>query len=102
MNHFHRQGKCLWAEGVPLTRIAQEVSTPTYVYSAATLRRHLALVQAPFQSVPTIVSYSVKPNPTPAVLPPFGQSGPGFDIVSHGDLARVLRPVAHPTHLLFS
>ena len=48
MNHFHERKGALWAEEVPLSRIAEEVGTPTYVYSAATLRRHLDVVQAAF------------------------------------------------------
>ena len=68
MNHFREQRGALWAEEVPLSRIAEEVGTPTYVYSAATLRRHLGVVQAAFERVPTVVCYSVKANSNLAVL----------------------------------
>ena len=102
MNHFREQRGALWAEEVPLSRIAEEVGTPTYVYSAATLRRHLGVVQAAFAKVPTVVCYSVKANSTLAVLKLFDDAGSGFDIVSHGELARVLQAGGDPKKVVFS
>lgn len=102
MNHFHLRRGALWAEEVPLARIAQEVGTPTYVYSAATLRRHLGVVQSAFASVPTVVCYSVKANSTLAVLKLFASAGSGFDIVSQGELARVLKAGGDPRKVVFS
>jgi diaminopimelate decarboxylase len=102
MNHFHEKNGALWAEGVPLERIAREVGSPTYVYSAATLRRHLAVVQASFASAPTVVCYSVKANSTLAVLKLFADDGSGFDIVSGGELARVLEAGGDPKQVVFS
>ncbi|HEY0881504.1 MAG TPA: diaminopimelate decarboxylase [Archangium sp.] len=102
MNHFHEKNGALWAEGVPLERIAREVGSPTYVYSAATLRRHLAVVQASFASAPTVVCYSVKANSTLAVLRLFAENGSGFDIVSGGELARVLEAGGDPKQVVFS
>lgn len=102
MNHFREQRGALWAEEVPLSRIAEEVGTPTYVYSAATLRRHLGVVQAAFAKVPTVVCYSVKANSTLAVLKLFADAGSGFDIVSHGELARVLQAGGDPKKVVFS
>lgn len=102
MNHFHERRGALWAEEVPLSRIAQEVGTPTYVYSSATLRRHLSVVQAAFEQVPTVVCYSVKANSTLAVLKLFADAGSGFDIVSHGELARVLSAGGDARKVVFS
>ncbi|MDP3154063.1 MAG: diaminopimelate decarboxylase [Archangium sp.] len=102
MNHFHERRGSLWAEEVPLSRIAEEVGTPTYVYSAATLRRHLSVVQAAFEAVPTVVCYSVKANSTLAVLKLFADAGSGFDIVSHGELARVLAAGGDAKKVVFS
>ena len=102
MNHFREQRGALWAEEVPLSRIAEEVGTPTYVYSAATLRRHLGVVQAAFARVPTVVCYSVKANSNLAVLKLFADGGSGFDIVSHGELARVLQAGGDPKKVVFS
>lgn len=89
MNHFHEKRGALWCEDVPLSRIADEVGAPTYVYSAATLSRHLNVVQTAFASAPTLVCYSVKANSTLAVLSLFARQGSGFDIVSVGELGRV-------------
>ncbi|MDP1826378.1 MAG: diaminopimelate decarboxylase [Archangium sp.] len=102
MNHFHARRGSLWAEDVPLSRIAEAVGTPTYVYSAATLRRHLGVVQSAFARVPTVVCYSVKANSNLAVLKLFSDAGSGFDIVSHGELARVLAAGGDPKKVVFS
>lgn len=102
MNHFHERRGALWAEEVPLARIAEEVGTPTYVYSSATLRRHLSVVQAAFEKTPTVVCYSVKANSTLAVLKLFADMGSGFDIVSHGELVRVLEAGGDANKIVFS
>lgn len=102
MNHFHEARGALWAEGVPLARIAQAVGTPTYVYSAATLRRHLAVVQQAFTRATTTLCYSVKANSNLAVLKLFADGGAGFDIVSGGELSRVLAAGGDPGKVVFS
>ncbi|MFZ5442991.1 MAG: diaminopimelate decarboxylase [Myxococcota bacterium] len=102
MNHFHELRGALWAEGVPLERIAREVGTPTYVYSSATLRRHLDVVQAAFAASPSLVCYSVKANSNLAVLKLFAERGSGFDIVSAGELGRVLAAGGDPRKVVFS
>lgn len=102
MNHFHAQKGALFAEGVALERIAREVGTPTYVYSAATLRRHLDVVQQAFAAAPTLICYSVKANSNLAVLKLFARGGSGFDIVSAGELGRVLAAGGDPKKVVFS
>lgn len=102
MNHFETKRGALWCEGVPLERIAKEVGSPTYVYSSATLARHLAVVQGAFADVPALVCYSVKANSTLAVLKLFAKGGSGFDIVSGGELARVLKAGGDPKKVVFS
>ena len=89
MNHFNAKNGALWAEGVPLSRIARDVGTPTYVYSSATLNRHLGVVQSAFAALSSLVCYSVKACSTLAVLNLFARRGAGFDIVSAGELGRV-------------
>jgi diaminopimelate decarboxylase len=89
MNHFQARAGGLYVEDVPLARIAKEVGTPTYVYSTATLTRHLSVVQAAFTALPSLVCYSVKACSNLAVLRLFAQQGAGFDIVSMGELGRV-------------
>ena len=102
MNHFESRRGALWAEQVPLERIAREVGTPTYVYSAATLDRHVSVIGAAFQSVPHVVCYSVKANSNLALLSRFAGHGLGFDIVSAGELARALKAGADPKRIVFS
>ncbi|MBL8934104.1 MAG: diaminopimelate decarboxylase, partial [Archangium sp.] len=91
MNHFDVIDGAMHCEGVPLSRIAAEVGTPTYVYSTATLTRHLGVVQQSFAEQPTLVCYSVKACSNLAVLKLFAKGGSGFDIVSVGELERVRR-----------
>jgi diaminopimelate decarboxylase len=89
VNHFDQRPAGLFAEGVPLARIAARVGTPAYVYSTATLTRHLRVVQGAFAGTDALVCYSVKACSNLAVLKLFAAGGAGFDIVSGGELARV-------------
>ncbi len=89
MNHFtYRQG-VLHAEEVPLAAIAESVGTPTYVYSTATLTRHVRVMTEAFGDRPHLICYSVKANSNLAILRLIAERGGGFDIVSGGELARV-------------
>ena len=101
--HFfaYRDGE-LFAEGVPLRRIAREVGTPAYIYSLATLRRHFRVFDQAFAKVPHLVCFSVKSNSNLAVLRAFAKEGSGFDIVSKGELFRALRAGADPKKIVFS
>lgn len=102
MNHFeHRNGE-MFAEGVALKRIAQEVGTPAYVYSLATLKRHYGVFDQAFAKVPHIVCFSVKANSNLALLRTFAKAGSGFDIVSGGELFRALKVGADPKKIVFS
>ena len=102
MNHFDYRGRQLHAEGVPLSRIAEEVGTPTYVYAAATLRRHFGVLTSAFAGVPHLLCYSVKANSTLGLLHLFHGLGAGFDIVSGGELARVLEVRGEAAKVVFS
>lgn len=102
MNHFASRRGALWAEGVPLETIAREVGTPTYVYSSATLNRHLTVVRDAFGEVPHVLCYSVKANSTLGVLKLVAKHRAGFDIVSGGELARVLEVGGEPRRIVFS
>lgn len=92
----------MFAEGVPLKRIAQEVGTPAYVYSLATLKRHFRVFDEAFAAVPHIICFSVKANSNIAVLRAFAREGSGFDIVSGGELFRALKAGADPKKIVFS
>ena len=88
MHHFtYRDGE-LFAEDVPLARIAREVGTPAYVYSAATLRRHYRVLDDAFAGTDHLICYAMKANSNQAVLRLLAEEGAGMDIVSGGELAR--------------
>src|SRR3954470_8968810 len=89
-------------EGVPLARIAADVGTPTYVYSTATLTRHLTVLQQAFEGTPHLHCYAVKANSSLAILKLFARLGAGFDIVSGGELVRVLAARGRPERVVFS
>ena len=102
MNHFEYRNGEMFAEGVPLKRIAKEIGTPAYVYSLATLRRHFHVFDQAFSKVAHIVCFSVKANSNIALLRAFAKEGSGFDIVSAGELFRALKAGADPKKIVFS
>jgi diaminopimelate decarboxylase len=91
MNHFSLQGGELYCESVPLARIAEREGTPLYVYSRATLERHFKAFDGAFSSVPHLSCYSVKANSNLAILRLFARLGSGVDVVSGGEILRVLK-----------
>ncbi len=97
----YRHGE-LHAENTPLSRIASEVGTPTYVYSRATLERHWHAFDRAFAGRPRNVCFAVKANSNLGVLNVLARLGSGFDIVSVGELERVLRAGGDPTKVVFS
>jgi diaminopimelate decarboxylase len=92
----------MFAEGVPVKRIAKEVGTPAYVYSLATLQRHFRVFDQAFSKVPHIVCFSVKANSNIALLRAFAKEGSGFDIVSSGELFRARKAGGDPKKIVFS
>ena len=103
MDHFNYQNGELYAEDVPLTRIAAEVGTPVYVYSTATLTRHFnvfkdALAWAPHH----LICYAVKANSNIAVLKLLGDLGAGMDVVSIGEYARARTAGVPGDRIVFS
>jgi len=102
MNHFEYRNGEMFAEEVPLKRIAQEVGTPAYIYSLATLKRHFQVFDRAFAKVPHIVCFSVKANSNIALLRAFAKQGSGFDIVSGGELFRALKAGGDPKKIVFS
>ena len=102
MDHFLFRRGVLHVEGVSLERIARSVGTPTYVYALATLRRHFEVVSRAFAGRPTLVCYSVKASSNLALLSHFARWGAGFDVVSGGELARVVRAGGEPRRTVFA
>lgn len=92
----------LHAEDVPLPQIAAQFGTPTYVYSRAALTQAFRDFDAGFAGTDHLVCYAVKANPNLAILNLFARLGAGFDIVSGGELARVLAAGGDPAKVVFS
>ena len=88
MDHFNYHGGELCAEDVRLSRIAAQVGTPVYVYSAATLTRHFGLFRQALDWTDHLVCFAVKANSNLAVLKLLGDLGAGMDVVSGGEYAR--------------
>lgn len=102
MDYFQYRNRELFAEGVPVRRIAREVGTPVYIYSLATLRRHYRVFDQAFARIPHLICFAMKSNSNLAVLRAFVQEGGGFDIVSAGELFRALKAGADPKKIVFS
>lgn len=102
MDHFSRIGGVLHAEKVALHDIAERFGTPTYVYSRATLERHWRAFDQAMGNLPHLVCYAVKANSSLAVLDVLARLGSGFDIVSLGELERVLAAGGDAGKVVFS
>jgi diaminopimelate decarboxylase len=102
MDHFEYHNGRLFAEDVPVADIATAVGTPCYVYSRATLERHWRAFDRAFGEHPHLVCYAVKANSNLAVLNLLARLGSGFDIVSLGELERVLAAGGDPQKVVFS
>ncbi|MBA3581523.1 MAG: diaminopimelate decarboxylase [Gammaproteobacteria bacterium] len=102
MDFFNFKNGALHAENVSLETIAQQHGTPCYVYSRATLERHWHAFDVAFGKTPHLICYAVKANSNLAVLNLFARLGSGFDIVSIGELERVLAAGGVPEKIVFS
>ena len=101
MHHFEYSEGRLCCEEVPLRQIADEVGTPTYVYSERTLRRHVRVFEEAFQEIPHLTCYAVKANSNLHILRRFSEWGTGFEIVSGGELFRVLKAAGSTQKVIF-
>ncbi len=90
MHDFRYVGKNLFCEGVAVETLAKKFGTPLYVYSQRTLSRHFQALDHAMSPVPHLVCFAVKSNSNQSVLRSLAQLGSGFDIVSGGELLRVL------------
>ena len=88
MNHFHYRDGALFAEDVDLARVADEVGTPFYCYSTATIERHFRVFSEAFAGARALVCYAMKANSNQAVLGTLARLGAGMDVVSEGELRR--------------
>ncbi|MFV1921097.1 MAG: diaminopimelate decarboxylase [Methylotenera sp.] len=102
MNYFEFKDGVMHAEQVPLSQIAEEFGTPCYVYSKQALTHAFKSFQAGLSNTDHLICFAVKSNPNLAVLNVFARLGAGFDIVSGGELARVIAAGGDPKKVVFS
>ena len=102
MDFFNYSNQTLHAEDVALSDVANQYGTPCYVYSRATLERHYKAYAEAFASHPTLICYAVKACSNIAILNVLARLGSGFDIVSVGELERVLKAGGDPSKVMFS
>ncbi len=100
--YLARVGGDLMLDGHRLADLAQSFGTPLFVYSRGAMRAALAAYEQALQGRPHLVCYAMKANASLAVLQTFAQAGAGFDIVSGGELARVLAAGGDPSKVVFS
>ena len=102
MDFFQYKNNQLMAENLPVKQLAEQFGTPLYVYSRATLERHWHAFNNAFGKHPHLVCFAVKSNPNIAILNIMAKLGSGFDIVSQGELERVLAAGGDAAKVVFS
>ncbi|WP_218354283.1 diaminopimelate decarboxylase [Alteromonas lipotrueiana] len=102
MDYFNYRGAHLYAEDVAVADIVANHDTPLYIYSRATLERHWHAFDDAIGSHPHLICYAVKANSNLGVLSVLAKLGSGFDIVSGGELARVIEAGGDPSRVVFS
>src|SRR5712675_2232280 len=99
---FSYSGNDFYGEQVPLADLAASVGTPAYVYSRQSILTSYSSYDQAFGDLPHSVCYAVKANSSLAVLALLAKAGAGFDIVSGGELHRVLQAGGDPSKIVFS
>jgi len=102
MDYFNYKNGRLFAEKIDVEKIAAEVGTPVYIYSKATFREHLQKIQDAYSELDTTICYSVKACGNINILKFMAEAGSGFDIVSGGELYRVLQAGGDPSKIVFA
>ena len=102
MHHFKYRNNELYCEDVPVRTIAEDIGTPFYLYSHATLKRHYQIFYEAFEGLDRLVCFSAKANTNLAVLKLFENLGSGLDIVSGGELYRGLKAGFSPDKIVYS
>jgi len=102
MHHFKYKNNDLFCEDVSIATLAEEVGTPFYLYSYATLKRHFRAFNAAFEGANRLICYSAKANTNLAVLRLFANLGCGLDIVSGGELYRGIAAGFSPNKIVYS
>ncbi len=102
MDYFNYRSGKLFAENVSVEQIAGEIDTPVYIYSKATFKDHLQKIQQAYSQLDTTICYSVKACGNINILKFMAQIGSGFDIVSGGELYRVLQVGGDPSKIVYA
>ncbi|MDP6536882.1 MAG: diaminopimelate decarboxylase [Gammaproteobacteria bacterium] len=102
MDHFNYQGNTLYAEALPVAELASQFGTPCFIYSRATLERHYRVYEEALQACPSLICFAVKSNSNLAVLNVLARMGAGFDIVSGGELEKVIAAGGDACKIIFS
>jgi len=102
MHFFKYKRNELFAEDVPVRRLAEKYGTPLYIYSHKTLLRHFMAYQNAFNGYPHIICFALKSNSNPAVLRLFAKNGGGADIVSGGELYTALNAGISPKKIVYA
>ncbi len=102
LHDFHRVGGEFYCEQVPVSKIAEAVGTPVYIYSQKTIVEHLEKLQEAFRSLKPLICFSVKSNGNLAILKLLVQRGAGLDVVSGGELFKALHVGCPPSRIVFA
>ncbi len=102
MDHFAYRDRTLFCDDVPVPELAEKYGTPLYVYSEATLLRHLREVQTAFAEANPIIAYSVKSNGNLSICRLMAEHGSGFDVTSGGELHRALKAGGTGTKIVYA
>jgi diaminopimelate decarboxylase len=102
MHHFHYRDGVLHAEDVNLSSLADDVGTPFYVYSSATLERHYQVMDKAFEGTDHLICYAMKANSNQAVIKTLAALGAGMDVVSEGELRRAIAAGVAARKIVFS
>ena len=102
MDFFQYKNEQLYVEDLPVKQLAEEFGTPLYIYSRATLERHWHAFDSALRDHPHLICYAVKANSNIGILNVIAKLGSGFDIVSQGELERVLAAGGEASKVVFS
>ncbi|MCX7793570.1 MAG: diaminopimelate decarboxylase [Thermodesulfovibrionales bacterium] len=102
MHYFHFKGSELYAEEIPVKKLAEKFGTPLYVYSRKTIERHINAYRQAFKGLKHIICYAVKANSNLSVLRLLGGMGCGADVISGGELFRALRAGIKPERIVYA
>ena len=102
MRYFNYHDGVLYAEDVDIARLAEEIGTPFYCYSAATLTRHYEVFQNAFEGMDAHVFFAIKANSNQAIIKTLAHLGAGMDVVSEGEIRRALAAGVAPEKIIFA